>query len=142
MAATREKAVKAELYELSWQISSQQQELLTRREGLSRSMDELSMLDMNVRRERQDMMMTWFAMEDRALRGIAEQIRDWMEQRRRKVEELARIQNKKDRLSDLRDEAEDVHERKRDKREQEQLDEVHHISLARRRMARSSGRSA
>jgi hypothetical protein len=129
---THEKAVKAELYELSWQIAARQQELLTRRNGLHRLMDELAMMDMAARRQQQDVMMKWFAMEERSLAQLRDHIGELTAERTAKVQELARVRHKKDRLAELRDEAHKDYQRDLDHREQMQLDEIYHINFARR----------
>lgn len=132
VTATREKAVKAELYELSWQIAARQQELLTRREAMHRLMDELAMMDMVARREQQDTMMKWFAMEERCLGQLKDLIAELVRERSEKVQDLARVRNKKDRLGDLREDACRDYHRDLEQREQQQLDEIYHINFARR----------
>jgi hypothetical protein len=142
VAATREKAIKAELFDLSSRIVAQQHELHTREEGLRRMMRELAAADLLARRQRQDMMMKWFDHETRALRRIRGGIETLMAERARKVDELARTRNKKDRLGDLRRDARGEYERQVERREQAQLDEIFHVNFARRAMSAAVAHSA
>ena len=131
----QEQVKRAELLELTEELTQVQGELLTQKRILESIILDISRKNLKKRLDEQEFFLKYSQTSDKQIKSLKKKVSELESQQRKKIAEVLRIRRFKEGLERLRAEAKRQFIKEQEKLEQKELDEVATISFAREKIS-------